>query len=50
MERPNAELLAECFPDVEIRGEVGPHQTLLSIDKARRLLGYDPQHSWRNEL
>jgi hypothetical protein len=23
---------------------------LLSIDKARRLLGYDPQHSWRHEV
>ena len=25
-------------------------QTLLSIDKARRVLGYEPQHSWRDEL
>ena len=25
-------------------------QTLLSIDKARRVLGYDPQHSWRDEV
>ncbi len=49
MERPNAELLAECFPDVEVRGEVGPHDTLLSIAKARRLLGYEPRHSWRDE-
>ena len=47
MERPNAELLAECFPDVEIRGEPGPHETLLSIDKARRLLGYEPRFGWR---
>jgi hypothetical protein len=22
-------------------------ETLLSIDKARRVLGYEPQHSWR---
>jgi nucleoside-diphosphate-sugar epimerase len=50
MERSNTELLAECFPDVEVRGEVGPNDTLLSIDKARRLLGYEPQHSWRNEV
>lgn len=45
--RPNAELLAEVFPDVPIRGEIGEHATLLSIDKARRLLGYEPRHSWR---
>ncbi|CAM5787100.1 hypothetical protein CPER28S_01952 [Cellulomonas persica] len=25
-------------------------ETLLSIDKARRLLGYDPQHTWRDEV
>jgi UDP-glucose 4-epimerase len=49
MERPNAELLAECFPDVEVRGDVGPHDTLLSIAKARRMLGYEPRHSWRDE-
>ena len=49
MDRPNAELLAECFPDVEVRGAPGPHDTLLSIDKARRVLGYEPQHSWRDE-
>jgi len=50
MERSNTELLAECYPDVEVRGEVGPNDTLLSIDKARRLLGYEPQHSWRNQV
>lgn len=49
MTRPNTELLAECFPDVEVRGTPGEHETLLSIDKARRLLGYEPRHSWRNE-
>ena len=48
--RPNAELLAEVFPEVEVRGEIGEHTTLLSIDKARQLLGYDPQHSWRDEV
>ncbi len=50
MTRPNTELLAECFPDVEVRGTPGKHETLLSIDKARRLLGYEPRHSWRNEI
>lgn len=50
MERSNTDLLAECFPDVEVRGDIGPNDTLLSIDKARRLLGYQPQHSWRDEV
>ena len=47
MSRPNAELVAEVFPGVPTKREFGEHDTLLSIDKARRLLGYDPQHSWR---
>ena len=50
MSRPNAELVAEVFPGVEVRGELGEHDTMLSIDKARRLLGYEPRHSWRDEV
>ena len=49
MKRPNAALLAEVFPDVEVRGDIGEHTTLLSIDKARRVLGYDPRYTWRDE-
>jgi nucleoside-diphosphate-sugar epimerase len=50
MTRPNAELVAEVFGGVEFRGEgLGPNETLLSIDKARRVLGYEPAHSWRDE-
>ncbi len=48
MSRPNAELVAEVFPDVEVRRELGVNDTLFSIDKARRVLGYEPQHSWRD--
>lgn len=48
MTRPNSELLAEVFPDVPLKKAVGDHETLLSIDKARRLLGYEPKHSWRD--
>lgn len=47
MTRPNAALMDEVFPDVPMRKTVGPNETLLSIDKARRMLGYEPQHSWR---
>lgn len=48
MSRSSAELAAEVFPGVELVREVGQHETLLSIDKARRVLGFDPQHSWRD--
>jgi nucleoside-diphosphate-sugar epimerase len=48
MSRPNAELVAEVFPDVPFNAEVGANETLLSIEKARRELGYEPRHGWRN--
>lgn len=50
MSRPNAELVSEVFPGVRIRGELGVNDTLLSIDKARRLLGFVPAHSWRDHV
>ena len=50
MSRPNAELIAEAFPDVPLTREVGEHETLLSIDHAREVLGYQPQHSWRDHV
>ena len=46
--RSNASLVEAVFPGVEIRGDLGEHDTLLSIAKARRMLGYEPQHSWRD--
>lgn len=49
MSRSSADLVAEVFPGVEVRKQLGEHETLLSIDKARRVLGYEPQHSWRDQ-
>ena len=48
MSRSSAELAAEVFPGVPITRTLGEHETLLSIDKARRVLGYEPAHSWRD--
>ena len=50
MNRPSADLMAEIYPDVELRNGVGEFGTLLSIDKARRLLGYEPAFSWRDAI
>lgn len=50
MSRPNAELVAEVFPDVEVRGELGVNDSLFSTAKAQRLLGWTPRHSWRDEV
>lgn len=48
MSRWSADLVAEQFPNVPVTKALGEHETLLSIDKARRLLGYEPQFSWRD--
>jgi nucleoside-diphosphate-sugar epimerase len=48
MPQPSSDLAAAEFPDVPLRHPLGEHETLLSIDKARRVLGYQPRHSWRS--
>lgn len=47
MDRPNAELLAQVFPGVPVKAPFGPHDTLLSIEKAKRMLGFKPEFTWR---
>jgi UDP-glucose 4-epimerase len=39
--------MANEFPGVPLRAGTGDNDTLLSIAKARRLLGYAPAYSWR---
>ena len=48
MSRPSAELAAGTFPEVPITRALGAHETMLGIDKARRVLGFAPSHSWRD--
>ena len=50
MNRPSRDVLAEVFPGVPLTGEVSEFGTLLAIDRARQILGYEPQHSWRDHL
>ena len=50
MTTPITELVNRFYPGVPWRREVGPLESVFSIDKARRLLGYEPQHSWRTEV
>jgi nucleoside-diphosphate-sugar epimerase len=47
MTRDSVDLMAEVYPDVPVR-EVSGTETLLSIEKARSVLGYEPQHTWRD--
>jgi nucleoside-diphosphate-sugar epimerase len=48
MTTPSRELMAVAFPGVPVDPKLGPFDTLLSIEKSRRILGYAPQHSWRS--
>jgi nucleoside-diphosphate-sugar epimerase len=48
MSRSSTSLMQEVFPEVRVTKELGEHETLLGIDKARRVLGYAPRHTWRD--
>jgi nucleoside-diphosphate-sugar epimerase len=50
MRTPSRELMAAVFPGVPIRAGVEGNATLLSIEKARRVLGYEPEFTWRQIL
>ncbi|TIX83530.1 MAG: NAD(P)-dependent oxidoreductase, partial [Mesorhizobium sp.] len=44
---PTAELLKRFYPGVPVKVELGEYETLLSNRKARDVLGFRPEHSWR---
>jgi len=50
MSSPSMDLMAREFPDVPMLREVPGNETLMSIEKARRLLGCEPRFTWRREV
>jgi len=46
----NREVRDRFYDSVEVRREMGRDETFYSIDKARHLLGYEPEQSWRDVL
>jgi len=50
MSTPITELMGRFFPGVPMRRQVGPHDSLFETEKARRMLGYEPRHTWRSEV
>jgi len=48
MNKTNKELLDVVFPNIKIKGEISDHQTLLNNSKAKKILGFQPEYSWRN--
>ena len=47
MNTPSAVLADQFFPTVERRAAVEANEPLMSSDKARDLLGFVPEYSWR---
>ena len=50
MARSSAALMAEFFPNTEFRTPVDGTQSLISTEKAHRVLGWTPKHSWRDHV
>lgn len=43
-----SELVEEFYPDAAVRDTPEGHETLFDLSKAEELLGWEPQHSWRD--
>ena len=50
MSQTNASLMAEIYPGVTLKPGTPPNGTLLSIEKAKRMLDYKPEHHWRDHV
>jgi nucleoside-diphosphate-sugar epimerase len=50
MNRPSRDLLTEVFPSVPLNREIAEFGSLLAIDRAKQVIGYEPGHSWRDEI
>ena len=45
----SAEVAREVYPDADVRSDLSGHESLVSTEKAARLLGWNPTWSWRDE-
>ena len=46
----NAEVRRRFYPDVPVKREMGEVETFYDIEKARKMLGFAPEHGWREEM
>ena len=47
MRRSNDSLLDETWPGVPRKRPLRSNESLISIEKAQRILGYEPQYDWK---
>jgi nucleoside-diphosphate-sugar epimerase len=50
MSRANDALLDKVYPKAKRKRAFKPNESLISIDKAREVLGYKPRHQWRKNV
>ncbi|OQO05907.1 hypothetical protein B0A48_10003 [Cryoendolithus antarcticus] len=50
MRTPNEELVNHSFPGVKFEGTKGKNDTLLSIEKAKKELGFAPKFKWQDQV
>ncbi len=50
MPQDSAELMALVYPEVPMRRDVEGRESLLAIGHARELLGYEPEHTWKDHV
>ncbi|MFB6151172.1 MAG: NAD-dependent epimerase/dehydratase family protein [Haloarculaceae archaeon] len=48
VETPTPRLVEEFYADAEVREPLEGHDSLISVEKARDLLDWEPEHSWRD--
>ncbi|PLR80341.1 NAD(P)-dependent oxidoreductase [Bacillus canaveralius] len=44
------DLVNRFFPNVPLKRDIQGNETLMAIDKARQILGYEPRYTWRTVL
>jgi len=50
MRQSNEELVKAAFPGVKYNPTAGPNDTLLSIEKAKKELGFQPKYMWQEQI
>ncbi len=50
MPQDSVELMTMVYPEVHMRRRVEGRETLLAIGHARELLGYEPEHTWKDHV
>lgn len=47
-DEPTEELIRQVYPEAEIRTPMPGHATAISVEKAKRVLGWEPKVTWRD--